>query len=163
MAPIGAYRFKEAEVRKSLVLPLFALSTMACGGSGTSLSGPSNNIPNVAGNYRGTTNLAFPELGESVSCPTTTSVTQSRNTINVAPLVLVGECQGLSIPIGQVTIDATGAIDLGGTSGTYNDPSCGIYNYSGSGGFFGRDFRISLNATSRTCYNFNMTMNLTRQ
>ena len=116
-------------MRKSFVLPLFALSTIACGGSGTSLSGPSNNIPNVAGNYRGTTNLAFPELGESVSCPTTTSVTQSRNTINVAPL----------------------------------GPSCGVYSYSGSGGFFGRDFRISLNAVSRTCYNFNMTMNLSRQ
>ena len=33
---------------------------------------------------------------------------------------------------------------------------------NGSGGFFGRDFRLSINATSRTCYNFNMTVNLSR-
>jgi hypothetical protein len=66
----------------------------------------------------------------------------------------------LSIPVGQATINATGALDMGSGSGTFTDPSCGTYSYSGSGGFFGRDLRISLSATSRTCFNFNMTVTL---
>lgn len=68
----------------------------------------------------------------------------------------------MSLPLGQATIDNTGAINLGSGSGTFNDPSCGTYTYAASGGFFGRDLRMSVNATSRTCYNFNMTVNLSR-
>jgi hypothetical protein len=134
---------------------------LACGGgnNGTSLTGPSNSIPSVAGSYSGTTTLTLPELAQSVSCPTTTAVTQSGSTVNVAPLVLAGQCGNLSVPLGQFTIDATGAFP-GSSSGTYTDPSCGTYNYTASGGFFGRTMRLSVSATSRTCYNFNMTVNL---
>lgn len=136
------------------------LFTVACsGGDGASLTGPSNSIPNVAGTYSGTTTMSFPELGESVTCATTTAVTQSGSTVNVAPLVLGGQCGNMSIPVGQLAIDATGAFQ-GNSAGTYSDPSCGTYNYSASGGFFGRTMRMSISATSRTCYNFNMTMNL---
>ena len=105
--------------------------------------------------------MTFPELNESVSCPTTTSVTQSGGSISMAPLVLGGACGNFSIPVGAGSIDTNGALQ-GSTSGTYNEPSCGTYNWTGSGGFFGRDLRMSINATSLTCYNFNMTMNLTR-
>src|SRR5262249_51875667 len=141
---------------------LLAIVASACSGNnGTSLTGPSNSIPNVAGNYSGTTTMVFPELRQSVSCQTSTSVTQSGNAVNIAPLVLSGSCGSARVPVGQITIDATGALDFGTGSGTFTDPSCGTYNYTGSGGFFGRDLRISLSATSRTCYNFNMTVSLT--
>ena len=133
---------------------LFAL---ACGSNGSNLTGPSNSIPNVTGNYSGSTTLTFPELARSVTCPTTTSVTQSSNTVSIAPLIWSGQCGNVSVPLGQMTIDATGAL-LGNSSGTYADPTCGTYTYTASGGFFGRTMQLSMSATSRTCYNFNMTM-----
>jgi hypothetical protein len=139
-----------------------ALLASACGdGGGNEITGPSNRIPSVAGNYSGTTSITFPELSRTVTCPTTTSVTQSGSTVSIAPLQLSGQCGALSIPFGQMTIDTTGA--LGQDTGSFFEPSCGgTYNYSGSGGFFGRDLRLSAVYTSRTCYNMNFTINLTR-
>ena len=137
-----------------------ALVVIGCGSSSpTSPSGPQ--YPSVAGNYAGSTTMAFPELNQSVSCPTTTRVTQSGGSISVAPLVLGGSCGNVSIPVGSATIDTLGSLQ-GSTVGTYNDPSCGTYNWTSSGGFFGRDLRMSINAISSTCYNFNMTINLSR-
>ena len=141
----------------------FIVLAAACGGGGSSPTSPppTPTIPNVAGNYSGSATFNFPELATTLTCPASTSVTQSGSTVNVAPIILTGQCQNISIPFGQATIDNTG--NLGGSqSGSYNEPSCGTYNYTGSGGFFGRDLRISLNATSRTCYNFNFTATLTR-
>src|SRR5687767_9417662 len=65
------------------------------------------------------------------------------------------------LKLGQGSIDATGAIDGGSLVTTYDEPSCGTYSMAISGGFFGRDLRISVAATSRTCYNFNFTATLT--
>jgi hypothetical protein len=135
------------------------LVTGCGGGSPTSPDGVQ--YPSVAGSYSGTTTVVFPELGQTVVCPTTTAVTQSGSSISMAPLVLGGQCGNQSIPVGGGTIDTTGALQ-GSTSGTYNEPSCGTYNWTGSGGFFGRELRMSVNATSTTCYNFNLTINLTR-
>jgi hypothetical protein len=92
---------------------LLAAATVACGGEG--VSGPSNSIPNVAGNYVGTVSFAFPELAQTVACTTTTSVTQASGSgnINVAPLLLAGTCAqvGLSsLPMGPMTIDTTGSV-----------------------------------------------------
>jgi hypothetical protein len=96
-----------------------------------------------------------------VTCPTTTSVTQSGSRISIAPLQLMGLCGALSLPLGDSIIGPTGS--LGSESGTHFEPSCGgTYNYSFSGGFFGRDLRMSLSATSSVCFNMNMTVNLTR-
>src|SRR5580765_8471072 len=121
--------------KRGYVVVLLLMSTAACSSnSGTSLTGPSNSIPNVAGNYSGTTTMTLPELGQTVTCASTTSVTQSGSTINIAPLILSGSCGNASIPFGQATIDATGALNLGSGSGTYTDPSCGTYNYTASGG-----------------------------
>jgi hypothetical protein len=143
-------------------LPLIvALVATACGGSGGGPTAPTPQIPNVVGNYSGSATYTFPELQTSLTCPASTSVTQSTTTVNVAPIILTGQCGNLSIPLGQVTIDNTGAF-AGGNSGTYNEPSCGTYNYTGSGGFFGRELRISMIATSRTCFNFNFTAVLSR-
>jgi hypothetical protein len=138
-----------------------SLLTAACSGNnGTSLTGPSNSIPNVAGSYSGSTTITFPEITRTLTCTTTTAVTQSGNTVNVAPLVLGGQCNNISVPFGQATLDSTGALNLGPTSGTYTDPSCGTYSYNGSGGFFGRTLQLSVSATSRTCLNFNLTVSV---
>jgi hypothetical protein len=148
----------ELKVRR-LPLVLLLLPLVACGGG--SPSAPTPQTPNVVGNYSGSTVISAPELGGQITCPTTTTVTQSGTTVTIAPLVLGGECDNISIPLEQVTIDNTGAIQ-GQNSGTFDEPSCGRYTYTGSGGFFGRELRLSLNATSSTCPNFNLTMTLSR-
>jgi hypothetical protein len=142
------------------LLVLLPFIVAGCGGNDS--TGPSTSIPNVTGNYSGSTTFSFPELGTSLSCNTTTSVTQSGSTVSVAPLQLGGVCaaNGLSsIPVGSATIDKTGAI--GSDSGTTTE-ACGVYNWVASGGFFGRDLRLSIVYTSRTCTNMNLTINLSR-
>lgn len=139
---------------------VLALSLASCGGSSSSTA-PTSTIPTVNGNYSGTATFTFPELNTTMTCPASTSVMQSGSSVNIAPIILGGQCGGLSIPFGQATINATGAIQ-GGGSGSYNEPSCGVYNYVASGGFFGPELRISLNATSSTCWNFNFSAVLTR-
>jgi hypothetical protein len=138
--------------RMASVVALIGL--VSCGGSG-SPTGPSNKIPNVVGSYSGTATFNYPELQQTLTCPASTVVTQSGSTVSLAPIVLNGQCNSLSLPVGQMTIDNTGAIQS--ESGTYNEPSCGVYAYTASGGFFGREFRFSLSATSSTCYNINIT------
>lgn len=131
----------------------------ACGGKGpTTPAGPQ--FPAVAGSYAGTTTVVFPELDVTITCPTTTTVTQTNANLSIAPFVLTGACGTLSVPIGAVKIDSNGSLE--GGSGNYTDPSCGVYNYVASGGFFGRELRMSVVATSSTCFNFNMTITLTR-
>lgn len=144
----------------ALGLALIPLLIVGCGGNDS--TGPSKSIPTVAGNYSGTTTFSFPELATSLSCPTATTVTQSGSTVSIAPLQLGGPCaaNGLSsLPVGSTSIDNTGAI--GSESGSTTE-ACGVYNWTGSGGFFGRDLRLSLVYTSRTCYNMNVTINLSR-
>lgn len=131
----------------------------ACGGS--SPTAPTPQFPQVAGSYSGAITIAFPEVPSSVTCPGSTAVTQSGASVSIAPLILGGQCGNLSIPFGPVTIDTTGNISGSGTSGTITQ-GCGTYNFTGSGGFFGRDLRLSINATSLTCLNFNFTAVLTR-
>jgi hypothetical protein len=135
------------------------LVAAGCGGGGNP-TGPTNSIPNVVGTYSGNVTIAFPELNQSLICPATTSVTQSGSTASIAPMILRGDCGNLSLPLGQVTIDNTGAFPPLGTVSVPAD--CGTYSMTGSGGFFGRELRISINATSNTCYNFNFTATLTR-
>ena len=141
-------------------LATVALLVAGCGGG--SPTGPSGSqFPSVAGNYSGATTMTFPEVNETVTCPTTTSVTQSGTTVSIAPLVLTGACTGFSILFGSVTINETGAFPAMPPT-TVNEPSCGTYNVVGSGGFFGRELRLSITATSATCFNFNMTVSVSR-
>ena len=89
-------------------IAILGLLLAACGGEGgTDLTAPSKSIPDVTGNYSGSTTIAFPDLGQSVTCPTSTSVTQSGTTISIAPLAMTGSCGTMSIPVGQATIDAS--------------------------------------------------------
>ena len=143
-------------MRKIVTCLAVAVLTTACGDNGT---GPSK-IPDVAGNYSGTTSFVFPELQVTGSCPTSTAVTQNGNTVNIAPIVLGGQCGNMSLPVGQTTIDAIGSLVQ--ESGTTSDPSCGVYNYTISGGFFGKELRISMVLTSTTCRNMSMTISLSR-
>jgi hypothetical protein len=155
-------RHHRSRVLSKVIVTLSSLVfSIACGES-SSPTAPTPSIPNVAGNYSGSLSIALPELGQTLTCPGTTTVTQSGSTVSLAPIALSGVCAGLSIPLGSGTIDATGNLTGGTTSGSYTDPSCGTYSYTGSGGFFGRDLRISMVATSRTCYNMNITINMSR-
>jgi hypothetical protein len=149
-------------IRLPLVAVLVCLG-VACGGGtesggGNSVTGPSTTIPNVAGSYSGTTTVAFPEL--RISCPTTTVVTQGDGgRISIAPLQLGGACGGMSLAFGDATITSAGS--LHDESGSLSE-SCGVYTYVASGGFFGREMRISATYTSNTCDNMNLTINLVR-
>jgi hypothetical protein len=145
-------------MRRTALCMILALAISACGGK--SPSEPTETIPRVSGAYSGSATFTYPELQATVTCPASTTVTQSGSTVSVAPLVLTGQCGTMSLPLGQVTIDATGAIQ--GESGNYTEPTCGVYNYTASGGFFTREFRLSVAATSSTCYNFNFTALLSR-
>lgn len=146
-------------VRAIVAVLVVSAGTTACGGGPAGPSG--SRYPNVTGSYAGNATFTFPELQESYGCPASTSVTQDGGNVNVAPIVLRGQCAGVSIPFGAVNIDTTGAIQ-GGGSGTTYEPSCGTYHYSASGGFFGRELRLSVIATSSTCYNYSFTAVLTR-
>jgi hypothetical protein len=42
------------------------------------------------------------------------------------------------------------------------DPDCGTYNYTFNGGFFDRELRMSMRATSAVCYNFDLTISVFR-
>lgn len=147
-------------MKKVLGALLLASGLVACGGGGDVTGSSGTSYPQVAGNYSGSVTVVYPELAVSFVCPASTAVTQSGGNVSLAPLVLSGQCGGLSIPFGSTTIDTTGS--MGNVSGTTSGGSCGTYSYTASGGFFGRELRMSMNATSNTCWNFNFSTTLTR-
>ena len=130
--------------------------------SPTAPSPPTPTFPQVSGNYSGSITFSYPEVPLTLTCPATTVITQSGSSVSIAPLLLSGDCAGVldSLPLGTVTIDINGAITDDGMN-TYTE-DCGTYNATGSGGFFGRELRFSLVATSTTCENFNLTAVLSR-
>ena len=141
---------------------VLVVCVVGCGGSPTSPGGTQiGQYPSVAGNYSGTTVLTYPELSETYSCPTNTAVTQNGGQLTIAPFVLNGVCGGISVPFGAAVIDTSGEF-VAATSGSFNDPECGTYNYTFSGGFFNRELRMSMRATSPICYNFDLTITLAR-
>lgn len=144
---------------KCVLIVLIVLFS-ACGGdSPTAPTRPQ--YPDVAGRYSGTVSIFYPQVGRTLACPATTAVTQNGNLVSIAPVALTGACGSLSIPVGDLTIDENGS--LGNQTGSVTDP-CGLYTYSASGGFFGREYRFSLiyASTSSRCITFNVTGTLTR-
>ena len=153
-------------IRQHIIVVLALCITAACGDGNSSPTAPSPmqpTFPQVSGNYAGTISFTFPELGQSLSCPATTVVTQAGNSVSIAPILLGGGCAGIidSLPVGTVTITQNGSFEED-ESESFTDPSCGVYTGTGSGGFFGRELRFSLTATSSTCYNFTVTAVLSR-
>ncbi len=146
---------------------IIVLGLSACGGDNKNPTSPTPfpttpTFPQVSGNYSGSITLTFPEVPLTLTCPATTVIAQSGSSVSIAPLLLSGACAGVldSLPLGTVTIDTNGAITDDGMD-TYTE-DCGTYNATGSGGFFGRELRFSLVATSTTCLNFNFTAVLSR-
>lgn len=147
--------------RLSIVVVLACVVvSIGCGGSGSSPTAPTPRFPTVSGSYSGSVTITLPEIPATMTCSGTTVVTQSGSSVNIAPIVLAAPCN-MSLPFGQVTIDTTGAMQ-GQSTGSYNEPSCGVYNYLGSGGFFGQELRVSITMTSATCWNINATIVLSR-
>lgn len=141
-----------------IALAICTLATMACS-SGTAPTSPTQ-YPDVAGTYTGSVTVSFPDLARSISCLASTAVTQSGATLNIAPIVLGGPCGNLSIPMGAERIDQLGALSAPAT-GTIID-TCGTSTYTASGGFFGRELRLSMAVASTTCPRLNFTAVLTR-
>lgn len=140
------------------VILCLSLVLAACGGAGP--TAPTQRFPQVAGSYFGTVTIVYPQLGRTLNCSASTTVNQNGAALSIAPMILGGVCGNLSLPLGDTTIDANGS--LGNESGSVSEPSCGLYHYSGSGGFFGREFRFSAVYSSSTCVNFNITATLAR-
>ena len=65
--------------------------------------------------------------------------------VTFSPLSLTGACVSEipSVPLGDATISTTGSIGNTNQS-NISVPSCGFYNATASGGFFGRSFQFSV-------------------
>jgi hypothetical protein len=140
----------------------FIASTVACGGKGTSLTGPSNSTPNVAGPYSGSMTISYPEINQTVTCPASTSITQSGAEVSIAPVQLGGQCAASgspTLPVGNMTIDNAGS--FGSTYQTVTSGSC-TWQANASGGFFGRTLQASMQYVSTRCINMNIAFNLSR-
>ncbi len=148
-------------MKKLVVVALLGLGLAACGDGSDGVTGSSaSTVPQVAGSYSGILDLFFPELGTSMSCPGSTVITQSGSTITLTPFIAGGACDGMSVPVGFRSIDSNGAVP--DETGSFNEPTCGIYNYFASGSFSGRELLFSVTATSTTCWNMNITGVLSR-
>ena len=121
-------------------------------------------LPSLAGNYVGVANVTFPEPNSTVRCSVATTVTtvnQSEGFARIDPFPLSRECGGVTLPMGQIQIAASGQIGTG-LNGTANQPSCGMFGYRGTGAFVGRELRLVIDVTSATCANFNFQAVLNR-
>lgn len=74
--------------------------------------------------------MTFPELSETVSCPTTTAVTQTGAQLTIAPFILSGACGGLSVPFGAALIDGQGAFVAATSGATENTNLCVLRGYT---------------------------------
>jgi hypothetical protein len=147
---------------------VLAIAVSACGSS-DSPTAPSSPYPPVAGNYAGTVTFNYSTLGVSLNCPATTTVTQSGGDVSLSPMSLGGACASSapSMPLGDFSISTTGSMGSA-SQNNVSLPSCGFYNATASGGFFGSSFQFSLVyiAVSTSCQrnpgNFSISGTLSR-
>ena len=138
---------------------LLCLGISAC--SADKPAAPTPVYPSVAGTYTGT--ATFLTTAGNVTCAANTAVSQAGRSVNLAAIQLGSECGVGTIPGGQFTISTTGALDIAST--TFFDPGCdGTYSIAGSGGFFDREFRLTLTYTSSAprCILRSFTTTMTR-
>lgn len=125
------------------VLAVVCTLMAACGGGGSPTT-PSSPYPLVAGNYAGSVTFTFPLLNASLTCPASTSVTQSEANVTLAPLALSGSCASIgSIPLGDTTITTTGSLGSTTVNNLFLASCNGSYNATASGGFFGSNLQFS--------------------
>jgi hypothetical protein len=159
--------------RTALLSAVLSLVTAFVAGCGSSDSvAPTPTYPNVAGKYSGSITITYQLVGQSITCPATTTVTQSGPNVTLAPLSVAGVCPSLglsSFPAGDFLITNTGSL---GTQSANNIPmaSCnGTYNATASGGFFSSTLQFTFVytvASGNTCVtqlgNFTFAGNLSR-
>jgi hypothetical protein len=151
-------------------IAVLALCTVACGSNSSPAAPTAAGPPNVAGNYSGTVTFSYPTLGQTLTCPTQTSVTQNGSTVTISPLVFSGSCANLgSLPVGDNPLSTTGSLGTVTVNNLFVSACNGFYNVSGSGGFFGSTLQFSFSylVQSGPCTtqlgNFTLTGNLTKQ
>ena len=162
---------------RAVVASLLSIAAAACSENGpvTTPTGPTRQILSTSEpfddsprftrldggvTYSGSATKWVPTLEGSLTCPTSTSVRRDGNRVVIAPLLLEGECHNLGMPVGELSIDATGNIQLP-NSGIYR-VSCGTYTYMTMGRLTERELHLSISATSQTCPDFTMTATLSR-
>jgi hypothetical protein len=115
---------------------------------GKERSGPAqpSTIPNVAGNYTGTTNIVIPQLLFNFTCPATPSVTQTGANVTLSPVPMSGACANNfpTRPGSSFTIDTTGSLGPATENGIPFAACNGTYTATASGGFVGNTLEISL-------------------
>lgn len=141
----------------------FALWTVL--GSACGVVSPTPMLPSLAGNYVGAANVTFMQTNATVRCSVATTVTtvnQSEGIARIDSFPLTRECGGVTLPMGQIQIAASGQIGTGLTGTANQQPGCGTFAYRGSGAFVGRELRLVIEVTSETCANFNFAAVLNR-
>ena len=137
---------------------LLCLWLSACSDSPTA---PAPVYPAVNGTYTGT--ATFTTTTSSVTCSANTAVSQAGDRVSIAAIQLGSECGVGTVPGGQFTISTAGALTIAPASVT--DTACeGTYAVTGSGGFFDRELRITLNyaSTASRCILRGFTTTMTR-
>ena len=103
--------------------------------------------------------LSYPELAVSLSCAASTVVTESGSSVDIAPITASGDCGGIAVTQAtSIAIDSSATISISGTLSA----ACGVYNWTATGGFYGREMRFQFNLTSSTCLNQTTTGTLSR-
>jgi hypothetical protein len=137
-------------IRLPLVAAIVALLA-GCASKGTTTA-PTPAVPNVAGSYSGSVTVTYHSILQSITCPATTTVTQSGTTVTMAPLMLGGQCQTIgvtSVTVGTFTISSTGSLDTR-TVANVSLPSCGSYSTSATGAFSGSTLQLTIDYTAIT-------------
>lgn len=158
----------------SAMLACVALFVAGCGG-GSSPTAPSTptgpTYPSVAGNYSGTMTFTFSTLGGSVTCPVSTTVSQTGASVTIGTITASGTCASFgTLPsLGTFTITSSGSL---GTTTVNNVPggSCnGSYSTTFTSGFSGStlQFTFAFSGATGDCAtspgNFTLTGTLTKQ
>jgi len=144
-------------MRSVLILVAALGLCAACGGNDSSPMAPTPTTPNVVGNYSGNITITYQLIGRSISCPASTTVTQSGSNVTLSPMQVGGVCPsaGLtSIPGGDFTITNTGSMGSQSVNNIFIPACNGYYNATASGGFFANTLQFTFLytvASGQTC------------
>jgi hypothetical protein len=137
-------------MKRILSVLAISLCMAACSDSSSSPAAPSSPYPRVAGNYTGSVTFSYSSLASSLTCPATTTVTQTDATVTFAPLTIAGSCGTTfpSFPLGSFTLSTDGSLGSSSQNGIFVASCNGVYNATESGSFSGSSFKFSLTYTA---------------